>query len=95
MLSAAWQAAHKAPFECFNQTSVCIKIGREQISSGLGELYSKKLQSYSQHSYGPTVNQLLPGAGRMFKALWDPSDESCGQKAPAAAQYQSAAPLAV
>jgi len=24
--------------------------------------------------YVPTVNQLLPEAGRMFKALWDCSD---------------------
>jgi len=33
-------------------------------------------QSYNHtfpHSYGPTANQLLPGAGRMFKAIWDRS----------------------
>jgi len=31
-------------------------------------LYLRKLQFYSHHSYYPPVNQLLPGAGRMFKA---------------------------
>jgi len=29
---------------------------------------------YSHHSYGTTANQLLPGAGRMFKAIWDRSE---------------------
>ena len=38
------------------------------------ELYTRKLQSYLHHSYCATVNQLLPGAGRMFKAFWDRSE---------------------
>jgi len=33
-----------------------------------------RLTSYVTHdSYGPTMNQLWPGAGRMFKTLWDQS----------------------
>jgi len=48
-----------------------LKLREKQVK--LGTLCSRKLYLYSYHSYGPTVNQLLPGAGRMFKALWDRS----------------------
>ena len=52
------------------QAFVC-ELGENILK--LRKLYSRKLQSYSHHSYGPTVNQLGPGAGRMFKAFWDRS----------------------
>jgi len=41
------------------------------------ELSSRKLQLYFYHSYGPTANQLLPGAGRILKAIWDRSESPC------------------
>jgi len=52
---------------------LCLSWGRKYIK--LGELYSKKSWLYSHHSYGPTVNHLLPGASRIFKALWHQSEE--------------------
>ena len=33
----------------------------------LGKLYTRKFESYSSRSHGPTVNRPLAGFGRMFK----------------------------
>ena len=54
--------------------ALCIQVvGGHNL---LRDLYLKKLQSYSHYSLwnGPTKDQRLSRAGRMFDALWDRSE---------------------
>ena len=64
--------AHKARGECFNRTSFCIWVKGTQILAIEGVFAQDTI--ILAPLYGPTMNQLLPGASRMFKALWDRSE---------------------
>jgi len=70
--SPCWvQKAHKSCEECINRTSFCIWVKKTQILA-LRSVFVK-VKTIPSPLYVPTLNQLLPGAGRIFKALWDQS----------------------
>ena len=68
----AVQKAHTSCDECVNRTSFCIWVKGTQ-SLALITIFAKVIIILPP-LYVPILNQLSPGAGRMFKALWDRCD---------------------
>ena len=58
--------------ECFNRTSLCIWVKETPILAI--EALLAKVTIILPPIYVHTVDQLLPGTGRMVKALWDRSE---------------------
>ena len=75
MLQCDVISAHMSCDECFNRTSFCIWEKGTQIL--VSKASFAKVTIILALLYVPTVNQLLPRAGRMFKALWDRSECVC------------------
>jgi len=69
-------AAHRSRDESFNRTSFCIWVKGTQIMiSALTSVFAKVTMILPPiYVSTVTANQLLPGAGRTFKVLWDRSE---------------------
>jgi len=64
-------AAHRSRDESFNRTSFCIWVKGTQILAFTSIFAKVTIILPPIYVSTVTVNQLWPGAGRTFKALWD------------------------